>query len=309
MSAPAAADPSLPALPGESQALRRPGGARREGKRGFGGPTRDQLAIRWFTPRGRAAIAALLDELRHGDGRELSALVADLRREGAAPGAPDLRGIDLRGRDLGSARLAGADLRGARLEGATLAQADLRGARLELADLRRARLNGADLSGAALLRADLRDADLREARLEDAGVEGAKLRGARFQRAWVRGVEFELAHTEGAELEGMRREERPVPKPSPRALRDGLGAPPVSEPVPPTQRLRLAPRGATRVPPPPLPGAPALPGALEIPGADLDRALARLLLDRARVGRIVAEIDGREVVLFIRPEARARRAA
>ena len=256
----------------------------------------DQLTIRWFTPRGRAALAELVDDLRHGEGRHLVQIVAELRRGGALADAPDLRGIDLRGMDLANAQLAGADLRAARLAGANLRRANLRGACLERAVLRGAKLNGADLRGASLERTDLREANLSDSNLEGAVISAAKLKGAEIKRAWVKGVDFSQAFVEGVDL-SLLRHKAYQPVRSTVRLRDGIGAPPRSEPVPMTQRLRQAPRpapssGAGRV-------ASAGPRASRgASTATFEEALAQLLLRRGEVGRIVVDFGGEELVLF-----------
>lgn len=252
----------------------------------------DQLTIRWFTPRGRAALSELVDDLLHGEGRHVGVIVAELRREGALADAADLRGIDLRGLDLANAQLPGADLRGARLAGANLRRANLRGACLERAVLRGAKLKGADLRGASLERSDLRDADLSDTNMEEAKLAAAKMRGAEIKRAWVRGVDFEQAFTDGVDLSLLRRKPYCPPRSSAR-LRDGIGAPPGSEPVPMTQRLRApAPRRA----PPARVEQPRR--RLRTGSATLDEALAQILLRRGEVEQVVVRFGDQEVVLF-----------
>ncbi|MBL4847777.1 MAG: pentapeptide repeat-containing protein [Planctomycetes bacterium] len=255
-----------------------------------------QLAIRWFTPRGRAALTELLEDLLHGEGRHIADAVEDLRREGALPGRVDLRGIDLRGLELANAQLANADLRGARLAGTNLMRANLEGALLERAVLRGARLTGSSLRRANLERADLRDVDLSEANLEGANLSGAKMRGAELKRAWARGVKFEEAFVEGVDLTRVRRAPHRAPRSTART-RDGIGAPPGSEPVPATQRFRKRPRppipSPTEVQPGPSPSQPSF-----------DAALADLLLNRADVDRIVVTMAGQELVLFVREDGR-----
>jgi hypothetical protein len=262
---------------------------------GAKGPSRDELAIRWFTPRGRMALSDLQDELRHGDGSALGDLVGELRRDGAAEGAVDLRGIDLSGIDLAHAHLGRVDLRGARLDRTNLSRADLREANLERASLREAVLRGTNFGLANLSRTDLREADLSEANLEGASIEGAKMRDAVLTRTWARGVDFGTAHAQGVNLSQVQRKEHRPPR-TRTARRQGLGAPPRSEPMPKqTRRFRVQPSPTRRL-------TPATP--FEIPLVsevqDLDKALARLLLERDGVTRIVAEIDGQEVVLFAR---------
>lgn len=96
----------------------------------------------------------------------------------------DLAGVDLSGRDLGSARLMGADLRGANLSGC-----NLRGARLTNANFAGADLRNADARGAAFHHATMSDADLRGLRLDPFGAEALVMcispttfQGARWDR-------------------------------------------------------------------------------------------------------------------------------
>lgn len=262
-----------------------------------------QLAIRWFTPRGRAALADLIEDLLYGDGSHIAAAVADVRREGAAPDRVDLRGIDLRGVELANAQLAKADLRGARLAGVNFMRANLEGALLERAVLRGAKLNGSTLRGADLQRADLRDADLTEANLEGALVKGAKMRGADVKRAWAKDVDFTEAFCEGVDLSRIRRKAHRAPRSTIRA-RDGIGAPPGSEPVPATQRFRKRPTPPRMAPPRVRSGGTPRPPRAQ-PAPSLDAALAQLLLRRGEVDRIVVTMGGQEVELFVREDGRA----
>src|SRR5215210_1750274 len=80
----------------------------------------------------------------------------------------DLRGADLRGRNLSNAPLRGASLDHADLRGAILVRADLRGASLGDTKLSDAIMSQADLSNAALFGADLRGATLNDADLSGA---------------------------------------------------------------------------------------------------------------------------------------------
>jgi uncharacterized protein YjbI with pentapeptide repeats len=103
---------------------------------------------------------------------------------------PDLRGADLKGRDLrlvkfSDADLKGADMTGAHLEGARfgdsyLRRAILRYAHLEDANASGANLRHADLTGAHLARASFRRADLSKAILNDADLTEAILDYARL---------------------------------------------------------------------------------------------------------------------------------
>jgi hypothetical protein len=260
------------------------------------GPSRDELAIRWFTPRGRCARQELLENLRHNDGEHVADIVADLRRGSIADDVLDLRGIDLRGEDLAGANLAGADLAGCMLNGANLMRADLKGARLDFGSLVGVDMRGAELRGTRLRHADLTKADLREAHLEGALIDGCRLRGANLRRAWAMGVDFSRAETTEVDLSSVRREiHRPLDV---ARRRNPLGKPPHSEPRPPATR-RLTFR-ATRQRAPALPPSPQGTGGFE-------EALAKLLLNRDRVGRIAVTLDGVEVVLF--EASRGRQAA
>lgn len=267
-----------------------------------------QLAIRWFTPRGRAALAELIEDIIHGEGRHLAEAVADLRREGCDPERVDLRGIDLRGVELANAQLAKVDLRGARLAGVNFMRADFKGALLERAVLRGAKLNGSNLSGADLSRADLREADLSECNLEGATIKGAKMRGAEVKRAWARGVNFDEAFAEGVDLSRVQRKAHVAPRSTIR-VRAGIGAPPGSEPVPVTQRFRKRPA------PPPMVARPiSRSAARPVPArpadaSDLDAALAQLLLRRSEVERIVVTMNGREMELYVKDGQAALRVA
>ncbi|RMG15261.1 MAG: pentapeptide repeat-containing protein [Planctomycetota bacterium] len=259
-------------------------------------PSPDELAIRWFTPRGREAVSELLEDLRHADGAHAAEIARPLRRPGAAPGAVDLRGIDLRDQDLGGARLSGADLRGARLERANLQAADLSGARLDDARLRGANLRGASLTRAVLDRALLDDADLSEANLEGASVSQASLLRTRLRRTWARGVDFRRVGPADADFSQVRREVYRPPAGARRRV--PLGAPPRSEPRRPSERHAKVFARATAF----HRATPALP--LSTGSARFEEALAELLLSRDRVERIVVRIDGRDVVLYTDEEER-----
>lgn len=268
----------------------------------------DRLTIRWFTPRGRATRQELLDDLRFEEGAHLRELLAEVRREGVAEGALDLRGIDLRGEDLAGARLAGADLSGARLDDCDLSQADLRGARLERAHLTGARLRGAKLQKAWLRGADLSRADLGEAWLEEADLEHARLPGASLHRARIAGAALSRADLSGVDLSTAFRQPLPFVDPRPTVVRRRpVGAPPDSEPRRPTERLPATAR--LRPPPPPLRGR-IIPhetvrmarGEVAAPHEDLDAAVSELLALRGKLERVTVVVDGVERVLFLGDE-------
>jgi DMSO/TMAO reductase YedYZ molybdopterin-dependent catalytic subunit len=89
--------------------------------------------------------------------------------------ALNLRGIDVRDRDLSNLRASGALLRDADFRGATLITANFRGANLS-----NARLQGADLRGASFQDADVEGADFCGADLRGADFRGASLLGVTF---------------------------------------------------------------------------------------------------------------------------------
>ena len=125
------------------------------------------------------------------------------------------------------------------------------------------------------------------------------MRGAELKRAWAQGVNFQEAFAEGVDLCRVRRTPYQVRR-SVARTRDGIGAPPGSEPVPSTQRFRK------RLTPPPI--AHATPTrhrpAPSAPQPSLDAALAELLLRRSEVERIVVTMAGQEFVLFTGEEGR-----
>lgn len=282
----------------------------------------DTLTIRWFTPRGRATRQELLDDLRFEDGAHLLDVVAELRRGGIADGVVDLRGIDLRGEELGGARLAGVDLTGARLDGCDLSQADLRGATLDRAHLTGARLRGARLQHAKLRGADLTKADLGEANLEDADLEHARLPFALLHRARLAGAAISRADLTGVDLTTAFRERQAFVDPRPTVVRRRpVGAPPPSEPRRATERLaaRTVDRGAPTVRlrplPPPIPTRDTgriIPHETvrmardQVQGGraheDLEAAVAELLALRGKVERVTIVVDGVERVLFLGEE-------
>ena len=126
---------------------------------------------------------------------------------------PDLRNRDLRNANSSGAFLSGVNLSRARLEGVDLSRAqleaaDLSYARLVGANLSRARLEGADLTGVLLENADLRQAllaraNLRHARLLAADLRWAVLRGANLQAAQLEVVELAWAELDEADLRFM----------------------------------------------------------------------------------------------------------
>lgn len=256
-----------------------------------------ELTIRWFTPRGRAAIRELLDDLRHGEGSHVWEILREMRRPGLPEQVLDLRFVDLRGEDLAGSSLVGVDLSGALLDGSNLMQADLTKAVLTHASLVGSDLAGATLEEATLHNVDLSRADLSEANLKNADLRGSLLSGTKLRRTFVRGVDFKFARLEGVDLSQVRRDSYQARRKTRRNAT--VGAPPMSEPRTPAERrhalrsntqrfpARQAPSPTTRLLGPFLPGKPGI-----------EEALARLLLSKDRVGRLTATIDGEEIVLF-----------
>lgn len=161
--------------------------------------------------------------------------VSDADLAGGKDIATGARTINLRGRDLRSARLDrsdlhGADLTGANLDGASFAGADLRQVRLQCddrTDLRRsenrqavpcASARGANFAMAKLTGARMSGLDMRGARFDGAQLEGvnlanAQMTGVDFSRAdlqradlsggaTLQGANFEQANLQGADLSG-----------------------------------------------------------------------------------------------------------
>jgi uncharacterized protein YjbI with pentapeptide repeats len=310
----------VPADPSQARATRRferPEGTRTPSGRhaawqveaersaGNGEKRGDTLTIRWFTPRGRATRQELLDDLRFEDGAHLRELLADVRRDGLAENTLDLRGIDLRGEDLASARLTGADLTGARLDGCNLSHADLRGTYLDRANLTGARLRGAALTGARLREAVLEKADLLEANLERSDLDGARCAGATFHRARLWGAQLGRAELSGVDLSTALRERAAFVDPRPTtAKRQAIGSPPPTEPRRPTERLvatrRLPPPAGQLITHETVKMARAESG--ERTHDDFEAAVAELLALRGRTQRITIVVDGRERVLFLGEE-------
>lgn len=95
----------------------------------------------------------------------------------------DLRGLIIKGGNLGDVNLFSANLTGANLVGVNLSRADLRCTCLKGADLRKADLSSADLQEADLNGADLREANLTGANLSRAQLNDALLQGAKLFRS------------------------------------------------------------------------------------------------------------------------------
>lgn len=107
-----------------------------------------------------------------------------------------LRGRNLNGVVLVSARLPKADFTGASLREANLSGADLREAVFECGGYRRC----VDLRGASLHGAKLQGADLLDAQLQGSDLNGAILQGAVLGGANLFGSELWFAHLQGAFL-------------------------------------------------------------------------------------------------------------
>jgi uncharacterized protein YjbI with pentapeptide repeats len=155
---------------------------------------------------------AYIDNIRGPDLRE-----RDLRNafaSGAFLAGVDLRRARLDGAILDGAYLEGADLRwvelgravlsGARLEEVRLSQASLQSAELSEALLAGANLFGARLEGADLLDAQLEEANLTKAILERTVLRGARLEGADLFGARLQGADLSWASLEGAILHHSR---------------------------------------------------------------------------------------------------------
>lgn len=111
----------------------------------------------------------------------------------------DLKGADLRRRDLTDARLAGADLTRAVFHRANLRNADFTGAKLEEANL-----NAADLTRAKFERADLKGAQLYAVRGSQPDFSRADLSGARLGDLELRQAKFPAATLVKVDLGGAR---------------------------------------------------------------------------------------------------------
>lgn len=250
----------------------------------------NSLAIRWFTPRGSAAIQAFLVDLSENEGRRSAEILSSLRRRGVPEGRLDLRGADFRGETLAGLTFPKADLSGAIFAECDLRLCDLSGSTLVGARFVSAKLRGAKLVGACLEGADLRNADLREADLSHADMEGAQITGAEFARcvlakANLEGVDRRCAdlsvaiwrQPSGRVVVGRRRRGPQAASPGPRP-----GRPPATEPRRKTTRKRPRPVARKRAP----------------EANSFDLALSDLLSLRGSVERIVVVVDGVERVLL-----------
>ena len=267
----------------------------------------NSLAIRWFTPRGTAAVQAFLVDLAENEGRRSAEILASLRRRDVEEDHLDLRGMDFRGEALAGIRFPLADIRGANFVDCDLQLCDLSGARLEGARFVGAKLRGAKLSRASLQGADLRQADLREADLSNADLQEALLVGAQFGRCLLAGANLEGVDRRCADLSialwhqpRAKVEPGPIVRPRPQS---GCrpGRPPTTEPRRATTRRReprpqpsrrARDQSAARARP--QPGAQAPPAQADV----FDQALTDLLTLRGSVERIVVVVDGVERVLL-----------
>lgn len=128
---------------------------------------------------------------------ERSAYLANIK-------GPDLRGRDLRRASMESTFLAGIRATGARLEGADLRWAQLEGADLRWARLDRAALNGAIATGANFSWAELEQAYFGAANLDQTNLSSAKLVGADLGSASLAGADLVLAELAGADLSNAK---------------------------------------------------------------------------------------------------------
>ncbi len=108
---------------------------------------------------------------------------------------PDLRNIDLSGRNLSKINLSGLDL-----SGSDLFETDLSGANLKMCILKGADLSGANLDGAALYKSDLTNSTLPEASLIDADLSEAIIHGADLRNAKLSSANLSSANLSGANL-------------------------------------------------------------------------------------------------------------
>ena len=118
----------------------------------------------------------------------------------------NLRGINLAGRDISTARMPFADLTGANLSGAYVMSLNFASANLTKANLSKARggwlfLNGATLEGANLAGAYLPSSNF-DAYVAENGTIRANLQGANLDAATFRGSTFENANFAKANARG-----------------------------------------------------------------------------------------------------------
>jgi hypothetical protein len=274
------------------------------------------LKIRWDTPRGRRVRSLVVRDVRFEKSAHLAEILRELRGSDEVKGFLDLRWIKLDGENLNGTHLEGVDLTGASLAKTGLVSANLRGARLA-----KARLVGASLREADVSRADFADANLAEAccdgtvmvscELARARCIGASFRGASLVGANLRGAMLVRAVFEGADLGGASVEdahalprafELASQKPNGMAQVNEVacGAPEPARTSPPIElpRPERGRTGVFRMPETsrerrPTGSFPALDA-----NARWDAALASLLTQRGRVGKITAVIDGVEKVIF-----------
>jgi hypothetical protein len=131
-------------------------------------------------------------------------------RAAAGNTMPDLRGADLKGRDLSGAAFHGGDFREADLSGADLSRTRFVEAHLDGANCISANFDGADLTGAEarearfvganFFEACLAEANFEGAHFDGADLAGANLRSALFHKADLRGVEIRFADACRADL-------------------------------------------------------------------------------------------------------------
>jgi uncharacterized protein YjbI with pentapeptide repeats len=112
----------------------------------------------------------------------------------------DLRGADLKERDLSGAIMDGGDFREADLSGAYLRRARFVGARLEGANCTSANFDTADLTGAQAREARFVGADLFEACLAEASFDRAHFTGADLGGVNLRSAHFHKADLRAAEI-------------------------------------------------------------------------------------------------------------
>lgn len=127
--------------------------------------------------------------------RKIGFFVVDIR-------ASELKGMDLRKKDLRYATASKSDVSGSDLRDSDLRRADFQRSRFEGADLESARLDRTDLDGSDFQNACLRKAVLMDADLEDADFRGAYLGLADLRTPLLTRGNFADANLQGANLRG-----------------------------------------------------------------------------------------------------------
>jgi uncharacterized protein YjbI with pentapeptide repeats len=133
-------------------------------------------------------------KLRNSDNlKEIEAVLANIR-------GLDLRGRDLRYADFSKSLLPKVDMREADLQGAILGATSLQGAVLSGTNLQNAILHRANLQGADLKWAYLQDAQLGKTKLQDTDFKNAHLQDAYIVMANLQGANLSDANLQRADL-------------------------------------------------------------------------------------------------------------